>query len=272
MRWVFAVGLTVSVMVVAAPALGGSAEHVEAWSTLDGSGELAQTCPATGSTAVAGYEVADGVVRVLGDDGEVVSDHALPGSGAWPLAGRYAVTDGAEDARGIDRVLVVERDVVRLELLVDRATSVPLSLTSFEADGDVHCTFAFIEWEPGGGTAADQIESVADATSLPEAVGGFALGSTVAGDGFVAGHYGDGVFTFSLTLWDGTFEIEGGGAGPFDQVELGPGRSLLAWPVDAQTLVMIGDLPADLREGVVAQLPEPDVPGFFLRLWRRLFG
>lgn len=268
-----AIGIVVAVSALAAavPAAASTDEHIDEWSTLGGSGLLTQACPATGTAGTAAYEIRDGVVRVLGDDGVALSDHSLPGSGAWPLAARYTMEGTGDPGRGIDRVVVTDAVGVRLEVLVDRATSVPLALTSFEPDGSIHCTFAFIEWEPGAGGEAPEPagETVGD---LPAELAGFVLGSTVAGDGFVAGLYGDGVFTFSLTAWDGTFEVEGTGGGPFGAAEPGPARSLLAWQVDDRTLVMIGDLPLDLRETVVSELPEPDAPGFFLRLWRRLFG
>ena len=260
------------VVAAAVPAAASPEGHAEVWSELDGSGQMTQTCPATGSAAAAAYEISDGVVRVLDEAGGVLSDHALPGSGAWPLAERYELADGTDDGRGVDRVLVREAGAVRMEVLVDRDTSVPLAITSFEGDGDVHCAFALIEWSPGPSSVADGPEATVDDVPLPDTVAGFVLGSAVAGDGFVAGLYGDGVFTFSLALWDGAFEVEGTAGGPFGSTELGPGRSLVSWPVDDQTLVLIGDLPVDVRDAVVAALPEPDVPGFFLRLWRRLFG
>lgn len=256
------------VLGTAAPAVADV--HGDAWSALEGTGELAQSCPSVGTGATATYEVSDGVLRVLDESGEAVSDHALPGSGAWPLADRYTIETAAAEGRGVDRVLVTEGDSVRMEVLVDRAGSVPLALTSFAADGEVHCTFTLIGWTPAAAVPDDEAPPTPEAASLPPEVGGFVLGSVVVHDDFEAGLYGDGVFTFSLTVWDDTFEVAGAKGSPVGSAEPGPGRSLLSWPVDRQTYVLIGDLPHDLRDDVVAELPAPDQPGFFSRLWRRL--
>jgi hypothetical protein len=37
-------------------------------------------------------------------------------------------------------------------------------------------------------------------------------------------------------------------------------------------MAMVGDLPPDMHEGVLAGLPAPEDPGLFQRLWRSLFG
>jgi negative regulator of sigma E activity len=106
--------------------------------------------------------------------------------------------------------------------------------------------------------------------ALPDSVSDFRIGDVVAGNGFEAALYRDGLFTFSLTRWEDELVVEG--ADESGVVELGPGRTLLAWRSGGGTFVMIGDLPPDLRASVVSELPAPDAGGLFRRLWNRLFG
>jgi hypothetical protein len=37
-------------------------------------------------------------------------------------------------------------------------------------------------------------------------------------------------------------------------------------------MALVGDLPPDLHEAVLEELPRPETPGLFRRLWRSLFG
>ena len=35
---------------------------------------------------------------------------------------------------------------------------------------------------------------------------------------------------------------------------------------------MLGDLPLDLQDAVLGELPKPGKPEFFSRFWRKIFG
>ena len=37
-------------------------------------------------------------------------------------------------------------------------------------------------------------------------------------------------------------------------------------------MALVGDLPPDLHEAVLSEMPHPEDPGFFRRWWRSLFG
>lgn len=264
------VAVLAGLLLVAAPATASEGAHGEAWSDLSGGGLLAQSCPSTGSAGEAAYEIAGGVLRVLDDRGAVVADHALPGSGAWEVASRYDLDSRPDGDRGVDVVLVTDGGVPRLEVLVDAATSVPIAMTSFAGDGSVHCAFTLLGWDGRPVAVPDPEDLVSD--RVPMVIDDFVLGGIVLGDGFVAGRYSDGVFTFSLTQWDAVFAVEGAVGDPVGRTEVAPGRGLVSWPSADGTLVLIGDLPDDVLERVVSALPEPDSPGFLGRLWRRLFG
>jgi hypothetical protein len=51
-----------------------------------------------------------------------------------------------------------------------------------------------------------------------------------------------------------------------------PGQSTYAWETKDSGMAMVGDLPPDLYEAVLSELPEPATPNLLRRLWRRLFG
>ncbi|HSO49614.1 MAG TPA: hypothetical protein VLS86_03630, partial [Acidimicrobiia bacterium] len=51
-----------------------------------------------------------------------------------------------------------------------------------------------------------------------------------------------------------------------------PGQVAMAWETLAGGMALVGDLPPDMHEGVLAGLPAPEDPGLFRRLWRNLFG
>lgn len=269
--------LVVLVLAVgAAPAVAAD-EHPDAWQRMAGDGAAAQSCPASGVSGVSDVRLEAGALMVVAEDG-AVTEHALPGSGLWPLAERYEVADrGTVERLGreLDRLVVSEGEAVRAEVLVDPISSAPLAVTTFDGDGEVHCSLEVLEWDLTEAEPSPGPEAPPAPAGLPAEVAGFVLGGLTKGDGFVAGLYGDGVFTFSLARWGRPFVVDGAdGSAGGDVVEtvLGPGRTLVSWPVGTETLVLIGDLPPDVRTAVLGELPEPDAPGLLTRIWSRIFG
>ncbi len=244
----------------------------EDWAELEASGTAAHTCPGAGTEAVVEVHVHEGAIVILDEDGDPVSEHDLPGMVA-DLADRYELgteSDGTLAGRPTRALSVLDGELGRMEIVVDPVTSMPLALTSFDGDGSPHCSLVLLDWEltevGGRDEAGPEIPSVA----LPVSVSDFWIGDVVAGEGFEAALYRDGLFTFSLTRWEDDLVVEG--TDESGVVELGPGRTLLTWRSGGGTFVMIGDLPPDLRAAVVSELPAPDAGGLFRRLWNRLFG
>lgn len=269
---VLAVALSVA---VAAPALADE-HHPDAWQHLAGTGSAAQSCPSSGASGVSDVRLEAGALTVVAEDG-AVAEHAVPGGGLWPLADRYDLVDEgtvAQRGRSFDRLVVSEGDTVRAEVLVDPVSSAPLAVTTYDGAGEVHCSIVVLEWDLTDVEPTPEIDAPVPPAGLPDALAGFALGGVTSGDGFVAGLYGDGVFTFSLARWDRPFVVDGADGAGDELVEavLGPGRTLVSWPVGTETLVLIGDLPPDVRSTVLAELPEPDAPGLLSRIWSRIFG
>ena len=44
------------------------------------------------------------------------------------------------------------------------------------------------------------------------------------------------------------------------------------WDMWQSGMALVGDLPPDLHEAVLSEMPHPEDPGFFRRWWRSLFG
>lgn len=245
----------------------------EDWEELTASGKAAHACPISGTEAVVDVAVGDGSIIVLDEEGTPLSEHDLPGMVTDP-ADRYAIGPEVESTlagRATKVISVVEGELLRMEVVVDPATSMPLVLTSYGGDGSPHCSLVLLDWElTEAGVELTESDAEAPAVSLPEAVAGFGIGDVVVGEGFEAALYRDGLFTFSLTRWQDELVVEG--TDEAGVAELGPGRTLMSWRSGGGTFVMIGDLPPDLRATVLAELPEPDSGGFLRRIWNRLFG
>lgn len=258
------------VLLGASPALATVSED---WAELTASGKAAHACPSAGTEAVVDVVVDAGSIVVLDEDGTPLSEHDLPGMVADP-ADRYEIGPGTESTlAGRETIVlsVVEGELVRMEVVVDPATSMPLVLTSYRGDGSPHCSLVLLDWELTEADAeSSEPEADLPAVALPETVAGFGIGDVVVGEGFEAALYRDGLFTFSLTRWEDELVVEG--TDDAGVAELGPGRTLLSWRSGGGTFVMIGDLPPDLRARVVSGLPEPDSGGFLRRIWNRLFG
>ncbi len=109
---------------------------------------------------------------------------------------------------------------------------------------------------------------------------GYRLADSYTGpDEVVHSFYSDGLFSFSL------FEVEGevgddlfGGARSMEvdgskyRVLVRPAQMWVHWTTPDSSYVLVGDLPPDHLEQVLAELPRPRQRNFFARLWNGLFG
>ncbi|MDH3308987.1 MAG: hypothetical protein OEO77_15915, partial [Acidimicrobiia bacterium] len=91
--------------------------------------------------------------------------------------------------------------------------------------------------------------------------------------------YGDGVFTFTLMNSVNAIavpELEEAGTIDFDgnqyRRSFQLGRAVYSWNSTSGGYVLVGDVPIDVQQRILAELPEPASQGFFQRLWRGLFG
>jgi hypothetical protein len=247
-------------------------------------GGLIEVTASSGSAVVG----PDGVFQRTADGSmSVTSAESLSD---WSLADRYSIVFGQSGevlARPIDVIEVREGERVRLELAFDRQTGAVLEASVFNADESRYCTSSFILFEPSSDEIAPPklIATVIEPAPiiderLPESVAGFSLKDAYDGPfGSVTGFYSDGIFSFDLVAADRRIAVQGlenslaariGGV-QYDR-SFAPGQSFHSWETPRGGYVMLGDLPIDLQEAVLAELPKPGLPNFFTRVWKRFFG
>ncbi len=199
----------------------------------------------------------------------------------------YTVDDGSahpflDRKAGLYRLYV--GDVLRGELIVDGGTGAMLSVVTYNEDGTVYCERRFIEFDPTppvpsqsslSGTGA--IEPTDSVSTLPENLGDFQRLDIYQDDeGLVFAYYSDGFFSFAVFETPVVVTLEGATTVTFDRGayvrSFTPGQAIYVWQTGAGGMAMIGDLPPDMHEAVLAALPAPSEPGLLQRLWRSLFG
>jgi hypothetical protein len=186
--------------------------------------------------------------------------------------------------------VMIERDGVRrIALTVDVETDAVVRTEVLDADGNVYCDRRLVSFTPGVPGAFDDLEESIDAepalpidsapAELPETTHGFHLLDTYQLDEGTLSYYSDGFFSFGTVVTDrpvGFAEsdevvVVDDGAGEYQRV-YEAGRVTVAWRSAAGNLALIGDLPPDLVEDVLTDLPRPVGAGFFETIWSRLFG
>jgi hypothetical protein len=200
---------------------------------------------------------------------------------------RYTVDDGsATQYLGRDAVLyrMSDGETLRAELVLDSEVGALLGVATYTADGEVYCERRFISFEPGPAREEPQDTSLVTSSSesvvdsdMPESLGGFQR-LDVYGDeaGFVFGYYSDGFFSFAVFETRSVVTLE-----DFSMVQMvgrpyartfSPGQVTYVWETRTGGMALVGDLPPDMHEAVLSELPAPTNPGLFKRLWRSLFG
>lgn len=271
-----------------------SGRQVTVCETPDGRiGEIVDVAQRDG-VLVAATAAGEGMVRAgalyeKSANGSTIS--TIESVAAWSLADRYEVRVSGPSSvlgRQADVVEVVEGDLVRVRLAFDQATGAVLSSQVNGGDGATYCSSEFSSFRPKANISAADVDdyqeilvTTAAATGrLPDAVAGFARRDLYTGpQNSVAGFYSDGLFSFTIMTADRRIAVQGLEDAPTVEIDghvytrqFGPGQVVFAWESKDGGYVVIGDMPPDLAEQVVAELPEPGKSGFFKRVWRRLFG
>lgn len=275
----------------------------------DFGGRQITTCDTPDGSRTAGLEIAqrDGVttvrssaegdvqVRMSGGSFSVASDEGNVATSAVVSVpapeGRYLVTrvESVEtlgrDARRIS--VVDDQGVDRASMTFDAETGALLVARIRNADGSAYCDVRMVEFtenpmrlDMGAETGAEHtLESIDPPEGFPGSVAGFTrLETFVWDEGGVVGYYSDGLFSFTLlaterpvVLTDASVSattIDGG-----DYVRwFGAGQAIYVWDTESGGLALYGDLPLDLQEQVLADLPNPQRIGVLARWWRNLFG
>lgn len=198
----------------------------------------------------------------------------------------YTVDDGIPTeylGRSATSYTLTRGDTVRAALVVDDELGVFLSVVSYDADGAVYCERRFVsfdpdppDWKATPSTETETLDLTAE-TDLPDRLGDFVLVDVFSDNaGLTLAYYSDGFFSFAV--FESGLPIEATDTtsvktarGTY-QREYTPGQVTYTWLVERGGMALIGDLPPDLHEDVLANLDAPTQPGFFNRLWRSIFG
>ncbi len=225
---------------------------------------------------------------VVQSDGSVIDSANVDGEEVLPAEEpRYQVEEAGQAlylGRRADTYVLRDGELARAELIVDRATGVIMSVVTFDDEGGVYCERTFVSYNPNVPewpvveSDPDSEALVASSEStLPEELAGFTrLDVYVDDDGLDFGYYSDGFFSFAVFESDVEIVLDGGvvyrvDGGSYAR-EFTPGQVTYTWPISNGGMALIGDLPPDMHDAVLAELPQPYDPGFFKRLWRSLFG
>ncbi|HSK07673.1 MAG TPA: hypothetical protein VK990_09155 [Acidimicrobiia bacterium] len=245
-------------------------------------GEMHVGAPAAPDVEVAAGSGGWALVR----EGSVVSSATVQGAADAPQP-RYSVDDGVDTeylGREATRYEMAGDGVVRAELIFDVEIGALLRLVTFNGDGTIYCERRFLTFDPEAAAPSGQ-DSVALTESavggvesdLPETLAGFDRLDVYQDDeGFVFAYYSDGFFSFAVFQIPSVLTIDTGFPVTLaDRVytrSFSPGQVTYAWETRTGAMAMVGDLPPDMHEEVLAGLPAPQDPGLLRRLWRSLFG
>lgn len=270
-----------------------SAEQVITCATPDGARDavvwLAQSSGEIhiGSKSESGVEIAAGYGGWTLSDGDDVVTSAAVDATEESARPAYVVED-PKPVLFLGRPAMSHRlmrdGVLRAELVFDNRTSAMVAATTFTADGDTYCERRFVAFDPTdpgyeGETPSDVEELIPRVveSSLPFAASGFdRLDLYEDDDGVRFAYYSDGFFSFAVFETPTTVELPG--ATEVELLESSYLRSFTAgqvtyvWETADGGMALVGDLPPDLHESVLSELPPSERPGIFRRIWRSLFG
>jgi hypothetical protein len=242
---------------------------------------------ADGSTEV---QVAGGTFSVVSDEGTVDTSAAVTAAvpeGLYTVAKVESVTALGRSAQ---RVTIVDgAGVTRATVTFDTETGAMLVSRIRNVDGTIYCDIRMVEFSESAqpapsrtaNSSKDNLESadLPEGLELPEQVAGFSRVETFTWErGGVVAYYSDGLFSFTLlaTMRPVVLDSDTADAVTIDGGDyvrwFGAGQSIYVWDSEGGGLAMYGDLPLDMQEAVLAELPDPTRIGVLARWWRNLFG
>lgn len=270
-----------------------SAEQIISCSTPDGVRDALVRIDQVGSELRVTSNVTDDVEVISGaggwtltrEDGEIV--HSNVGKGDASADPLYTVEEeGSVEylGRAAMAYILIRDGQPRAELVIDDETGAVVEAVTLTIDDEVYCERRFVSLD----TDPPKIEekrsedataplTLVETSSLPEKVAGFELLDQYQEDeGVRFAYYSDGFFSFAVfetpapvTLPESTtVELE---QGEYRRV-FTAGQVTYVWETRNGGMALVGDLPPDLHEGVLDEMPHPEDPGIFRRWWRALFG
>ena len=208
----------------------------------------------------------------------------VPVNHAYDLAGGELST---RFGRTVKTIEIVENGSLRMRMVIDIATKAALETEVFDADGNRFRFSTMVEFSDSAAGMEDYEDDgeyrmmlPLDEAGVPDRTGRYRLKDSYDSPaGAEHGFYTDGLFRFSLFAFDGRHDlskIENGHAWAVDGFAyvtlIKPAAVWVVWNAPDQTFYLIGDLPPDHLEEVVADLPRPSQRNWFVRAWHRMFG
>lgn len=204
---------------------------------------------------------------------------------------RYRVGEVSECThlkRACSFIAIEEGDRTRAHMLIDRRTGAPLITYVYDGDGRTFRTVSLsefrphrtYEWPAGRTEVPLEVVMSDESASLPDDLHGYLLVDAFGGPaGSDQGFYSDGLFSFSLFAMPGDTTVAGFESADLLVTERGTYDMIttardvrIHWRGGGQHLVLVGDLPPDHLDEVIAELPAPDRGNVLARIWRALFG
>jgi hypothetical protein len=270
-----------------------SAEQIISCSTPDGERDALVRIEQVGDELRVTSSVSDDVEVISGSGqwtltrGEEQVVHANVDSGEATAEDLYTVEElGAVEylGRASMAYLLIREGEPRAEMVIDEETGAVVEAVTLTIGNEVYCErrFVSLDTDPPEITeptaaAAETPPTLIETSTLPEEVAGFELlDQYVDEDGVRFAYYSDGFFSFAV------FETPSAVALPdAELVEFASGRYsriftagqvTYVWETLDHGVALVGDLPPDMHDAVLAEMPHPQDPGLFRRWWRALFG
>ena len=270
-----------------------SAEQIISCSTPDGvrdalvridqvGGELRVTSSVTGDVEV--VSGAGGWTLTKGDDQVVESQIEGADSPEEPI---YTVEEhGSVEylGRAAMAYLLIRDGEPRAELVIDDETGAVVEAVTLTIDNEIYCERRFVSLdteepvidEPASDRGEGSLTLV-ETSDLPESVAGFELLDQYEDDeGVRFAYYSDGFFSFALFETPSPVQLPESTTVVFETGEyrrvFTAGQVTYVWETLDAGMALVGDLPPDLHDAVLTDMPHPQDPGLFRRWWRALFG
>lgn len=303
------VAMVVAALVVGVPVPADLGGYLERSSEAEFTGEQLVTCetPDGGRSSVFNLAQSDGTVVAWegGEDdplvgvapglsvtvtGEAVESAVVEGSPVVD-SDQYTVEEGGESTylgRPVQEVSLVRDGIERVQMTIDSDTDAVLRTVTYADDGSSYCDRRLLSFEEDlSGVPELAVDAATDPASpiddhpddLEPTIEGFQLVDTYSLDDGTLSYYSDGFFSAGVAITrrpitfgesDDVVEFEGE-SGPY-QRSYQAGSVTVTWEADSGNMVLIGDLPPDLLESFLEELPPPEQNNFFDRIWSSLFG
>ncbi len=235
---------------------------------------LVRISPVGGGEAVAGAGAT--VPDFSNESGEIVGSYEARLKQQTLFLGRAATEYEVFDASGFRRA----------KMVFDHPTGALMLSEIYNSDGAVYCVTRMIAFSPGASiesswasTGSPSLVIEESERRFPEAVAGFELRAEfVWEDGGVLGYFSDGLFSFTLLASERPVTLA---AGDVSRVQTdagdylrwyGAGQVMYVWEASDGGYALLGDLPVDLQQSVLDELPAPWQPSLFRRILRNWFG